>query len=278
MEGVHASDKVSVGSLSIPKTGILVATSENGEVFEQSPFDGVLGFSRHDDVTKDPQGKEVHFNFLASAKAEGRIKKNIISFYLGFKSGAGGGAAILGGVDPRLFHGDLSYHPVLKGSNGNWAIKISKMYLKGSDKNFCPEAGCLGVVDTGTSLIVAAPPVANPLLKALEAQEDCSNLNKLPEILMELDGGSASKPYSLSSNDYMIELVDGDQKMCQPAVKAAGARIPMAFPGQADMPLVILGDVFLRRYYAAFDNDDPAKPQIGLAASNDQVQVKDPRA
>jgi hypothetical protein len=40
------------------------------------------------------------------------------------------------------------------------------------------------------------------------------------------------------------------------------------------MPIVILGDIFLRRYYAAFDNEDPKKPKVGLAQANKNIKIK----
>merc|ERR1711988_344534 len=123
MYGVRASDTVKVGTLSVPHAGVLVATKENGQVFKLSPFDGVLGFSRRFAKIKNKAGKNVVFNFMMAARAEKKIKRNVISFFLGFRPGKGGGAAILGGTDPRLFKGPITYHPVLKGTMGNWAIR-----------------------------------------------------------------------------------------------------------------------------------------------------------
>jgi hypothetical protein len=276
MYGVRAKDTVQVGTLKVPSTGVLVATKENGDVFKLSPFDGVLGFSRHDTQVKGKDGKPVHFNFLQSAKAEGMIQKSVVSFFLGFSPGKGGGAAILGGVDSRLFTGKMTYHPVLKGTKGNWAIKMSKLYIKSKPQvNLCPKEGCLAIVDTGTSLIVGAEQVATPLIKQLGIPLNCDNLHKLPDVMMEFATESGVKEYALSANDYTLELVAGDgMKECSSAIKPAGSRIPLSFPGQKGMPLVILGDVFLRRYYAAFDNDDPSKPTVGLATANQKVKVK----
>ena len=104
---------------------------------------------------------------------------------------------------------------------------------------------------------------------------DCSNSEDLSDVMMEFEG--SEKPYSLASRDYTIMLLAGQTKQCMPAIKAAGERIPLSFPGQPDMPLVILGDVFLRRYYTAFDNEDPASPKVGLAPSDTSIQVQDPR-
>jgi len=277
MLGVRASDTVNIGTLKVPSTGVLVATQENGNVFKMSPFDGVLGFSRRNAKIKNGD-KTVEFNLMKSARKEGMIKRNVVSFFLGFSPGAGGGAAILGGVDTRMFKGKIQYHPVVQGTNGNWAIRLRKLYLKNRpDHNYCPKQGCLAIADTGTSLIVGAHEVAQPLLDELNVKSNCDGLLDLPDIMMDfspLPEAESSHAYALTPNDYTLELMFKNQHKCQPAFKSASARLPISFPAHSDTPIVILGDVFLRRYYAVFDNENPDAPMVGFAMANQKVLVK----
>lgn len=281
MVGVRAQEKMSMGTLSIDKTGVLVATKEIGKVFLLSPFDGVLGFSRRNFSVKNKKGDTVDFNLMDSAKKEGKIAKNIVSFFLGYTPGNGGGAAILGGVDKRLFTGELVYHPVLRKTFGNWAIKLSKLYLKNNPKkNFCPPAGCLAIADTGTSLIVAPQSVAAGAIGAMGIKADCSNLGKSADLVLEFPTTvkGQSKAYSLTGGDYTLELVlktiTGTYKKCTPALKASAAhRVPTTFATHKGMPVVILGDVFLRRYYAAFNKENEKSPMVGFAPANRKVKI-----
>jgi len=280
MIGVRASDKVKIGSLEV-RSGMLVATVEKGKVFRMSPFDGVLGFSRKDFSLKNKAGKNVHFNLMTSAKKQKKISKNVISFYLGFMPGNGGGAAVIGGVDSRLFKGKLVYHPVLKGTFGHWALKLEKLYLKGNPKkNFCPKQGCLAIVDTGTSLIVAAKSVATPLVKAMGVDKQCKTLGKTDDLMFEFPTiGGKSSTYKLAGGDYtfrvMAKTTKGTIQKCAPALKVAPNPIAaaMAKTKNKGMPIVILGDVFLRENYAVFDNDDPNKPKVGFAQANRAVKI-----
>jgi hypothetical protein len=279
MMGVRASDKIKIGSLEIGHSGILVATKENGKVFQLSPFDGVLGFSRKGGSIKNKEKKDVQFNLMDSAKEQKKVAKNVVSFFLGFTPGNGGGAAILGGVDPRLYKGKMVYHPVVKGTFGNWALRLTKLYFKSNPKkNFCPAKGCLAIADTGTSLIVAAKSVSAPLIQQMGIKQDCSTLGKTDDLMFEfptVDG--KSKAYNLKGGDYTLEMVvktfTGTFKKCQPAMKVASDRIPSSFGKHQGMPIVIMGDVFLRRYYTAFDRDDPKKAMVGFAEANRAVKI-----
>jgi len=277
MVGVKASDTVRVGSLSVPDAGVLMATIEKGAVFRVSPFDGVLGFSRRDLILKDKKKKDVHFNFLNSAKKSGQIKRATISFFLGSRPGAGGGVAVLGGVDKRLYTGAITYHDVLRKSMGNWALKLTTLRVGNSKHNFCGKKGCLAIIDTGTSLIVGPPTVVSPMMTALGVQPDCSNLKKAPAVHFGFGGNKAAKEMSLSAEDVTMQIESYSSVSCKSAIATASSRIPMEFPGHKGMPVLILGDAFLRHFYNVFDNDDKDKPRIGFAKANLRAEIQPPK-
>lgn len=271
MVGVKATDTVRVGNLAVPEAGVLVATIENGAVFRVSPFDGVLGFSRRDLVLHNKDGKEIHYNYLNAAKKSGTVKHAAISFFLGSNPGNGGGAAVLGGVDKRLFEGPITYHDVLMKTMGNWALKLNEITVGDSDKNYCPEAGCLAIIDTGTSLIVGPGEVVEGVIDALGVQPDCSNLHKAPSMKFKFGD---KEPMELSAEDVTLKIKSYGSVQCKSAIANSGSRIPNQFPHHDGMLVVILGDAFLRHFYSVFDNDDTKKPKIGFAKPNMRAEVK----
>jgi hypothetical protein len=270
MVGVKATDTVQVGNLAVPDTGVFVATIENGAVFRVSPFDGVLGFSRRDLVLHNKDGKEIHYNYLNAAKKSGTIKRAAISFFLGSNPGQGGGAAVLGGVDKRLYTGAITYHDVLRKTMGNWALKLDKISV-GDSKNFCPEAGCLAIIDTGTSLIVGPGEVVSPVIEKLGVQPDCSNLHTAPSVKFQFGD---KEPMELSASDVTLQIKSYGSVQCKSAIANSGSRIPNQFPDHDGMLVVILGDAFLRHFYSVYDNDDTDKPKIGFAKPNLRAEVK----
>jgi len=277
MVGIKAADAVRVGGLKVPKAGVLVATMEKGAVFRVSPFDGVLGFSRRDLVipSKGSKTKKVHFNFLNAAKKAKMIKRAVISFFLSSQPGADGGAAVLGGVDKRLFTGPISYHDVVRKTMGNWALKLTTLRVGNSKKNHCGTSGCMAIIDTGTSLIVGPKGVLGHAVAEMGVTQDCANLKKAPPVHF---GFGNKKPMTLSASDLTLQIKSYSAVSCKPAMSIGNSRIPMFFPKHKNMPVVILGDAFLRHFYTVFDNDNKKQPRIGFAKANLRAEVKAPKA
>merc|ERR1711871_841377 len=273
MVGVKAADTVRVGNLAVPQAGVLVATIENGSVFRVSPFDGVLGFSRRDlTMPGQDKDKDVHYNFLKAAKASGTIEKAQISFFLSGTPGEAGGAAILGGVDSRFYTGDITWHNVLRRTQGNWALKLSELKVGDDDTNYCGDKGCLAIIDTGTSLVVGPGDVVNGVMDKIGLQPDCSNLNNAPSVSFKFGDQDAM---SLSAEDLTLKVKSYGEVACQSALADSGSRIPMEFPHHEGMPVMILGDAFMRHFYSVFDNDDEDSPKIGFASPNLRSEVKE---
>jgi len=276
MVGVKVTDTVNIGNLAVGKAGILVATIENGAVFRVSPFDGVLGFSRRDKVEKGVNGEDVHFNFLKNAKKSGAVKSAVISFMLSSKGKTDGNAvAVIGGVDKRLFTGPITYFPVLKRTMGNWALKLTYLRVGDSKVNHCGKKGCLAIIDTGTSLLVGPGPVVDGVKKQMGVQPDCSNLKTAPAV--HFGFGDDKPAMTLTAEDLSLQIESYSQVSCKTALASSGSRIPDAFPHHDGMPVLIMGDSFLRHWYAVFDNDDEANPRIGFAKPNLKVEVKSPK-
>jgi len=99
------------------------------------------------------------------------------------------------------------------------------------------------VIDSGTSLIVGPHHLIRPMLEHIVVEPDCSELDKLPTISFEIDGVE----YKLEPNDYVLRISHSGQEEC--AVALMSATMPESFK------YIILGDVFMRRYYSYFDRN-----------------------
>jgi hypothetical protein len=259
MTGLEVTDTVRVGSATGPNfadTGLLLATKEQSSVFGAFPFDGVFGLNRHSVISGTTD-----FNVMTNALKKGHVSHNIVSFWLGGAPGNNGGAMALGGVDSRFFSGPLTWHPVVRNPFGNWMLQLKSLKL--GNVEVCA-GGCTTIIDTGTSLLVASAAVHNSIMSNVNIAQDCSNYKTNPSLTFTYDNSE----YTLEAGDYTVELVAPGQKRCNSAIVPMQGtlldKISKIVPNNPDK-VIIMGDVFLRRIYTAFDNTNPAAPRVGFA-------------
>jgi len=259
MSGVEAVDKIGIGGehgMEVPQAGILLATHEQSSVFSNFPFDGVFGLNR-----RSVKSGDMDFNVMRHAKEKGYTQNNIVSFWLGGNPGKRGGQVAFGGADRRFYTGDLRYHDVINNKFGNWMLHLKS--LKMGDKEVC-EGGCTAIIDTGTSLMVVSEPEHTYMAKNIKIDKDCKNYANNPTLTF----GFGDQNLELTAADYTIEMVGSEGKRCSSAIVpmqgTLARKISSIVPGNSKKVL-IMGDVFLRRIYTSFNNNDPEKPKVGFA-------------
>lgn len=153
----------------------------------------------------------------------------------------------LGGVDKAHYTGELTYVPVSRAKY--WQITVDSFSIGGLSK-------VEGILDTGTSLLVAPPDVVSAFGKKIGATNvlgkewtiDCSKIDSLPELEIQIAG----KPFNLSGKDYVLN-VSGQCLLGMTGMDLSREGLSL-----------ILGDVFLRKYYTVFDLGNT---RVGLATA-----------
>lgn len=234
-KGFLSQDNVGFGDLVAKSFAFGEVDSVSGISFLVSSMDGIFGLA-WDSIS---QGGIPTF-FTAQESTNDRS----FSFFLSHKEEES--YIIAPGVDSSLFIGDLVYHDIIE--KKYWSVKMNDMLVGGKSVGGLIATGNVkGVIDSGTSLIVGNFDIINPILHMIgRVESDCSNLDELPDIEFIFDGIT----YSISSRDYMLQI----QGECM--VGIMGAALPENFP------YLIIGDVFMRKYYSHFDYDNG---RIGFA-------------
>jgi len=242
MSGFLSTDTTCISGVCVTDQTFAEATHEPGLAFLAAKFDGILGMAF-------PQisvlGVTPVFNNMVD---QGLVEAPVFSFWLNRNPDEDlGGVMVLGGSDPSLYEGEMTYVPV--NSADYWQISMDGLGLGDNNELGC-NGGCVGIVDTGSSLLVGPPQETEAINKAIGGTElipgqgqyfvDCSTIDSLPTVTFTIAG----KQFELTGQDYILKVSQLGQTQCISGFM--GLELPMG-------PWWILGDVFIGKYYSEFD-------------------------
>jgi len=245
--GTISEDTVNVGGLALPTTPFGRVTEEPGPIDEWGApgFDGILGLAYP--VIAMPVGSSLPgpFDEMMSRKL---IPSDLFSVYLSSVENDTTSYVAFGSIPSTNYQGTLQTVPQdpLQPLLGYWCVSVDAIKVGGQVQP--STSGIIGVVDTGTSLIAGPPAVVNPIIAQINASTDCSNVKNLPNISFTISLASGKQDFVLTPDQYTYRLkgVNGQPDQCQCGLFAFDA-------GEGLLPLWILGDPFLRSYFAVFD-------------------------
>jgi len=260
-EGYISNDVVCIGdnlNLSVAsQTFVLVVKDQD---FGTMQADGVLGlgFKRLSDG---------HYTLMDSLKEQKIIENQVFAIYL---SDNDFGALvprpksniIIGGYDLETYAVSSQFTSVkVFAETGYWAVPLNSVKVGSEEINL---VSVVGILDTGTSLIQAPGAELLEVMVAISRKGDCYSsygflvcdcgvhyqISDYPQITLVLDGS----PFTLEPQQYFWRY----NNFCQ---------LLMVSIGKGNFWL--LGDVFLRKYYAIFDME---QKKVGLVPSiNNQI-------
>ncbi|XP_019369439.1 PREDICTED: embryonic pepsinogen-like [Gavialis gangeticus] len=241
MAGVVGSDTVLVSSIIDTNQQLALSTSEPGDFFTYTCFDGILGLAYPDLASG---GLIPVFDNIMN---QNLVQHNVFSVYL--SRDRTGSMLMLGGMDESYFTGNISWIPVPY--QGYWQISIDSIIVNG--KVIACESGCQAIVDTGTSLLVGPSSDVSSIQKVIGAtpvpyglyKVNCSDIPSMPDIIFVINGIQ----FPLPPSAYTEKVGQG---YCSSIFQ------------ETDSYLWILGDVFIREYYSVFDRENN---RVGLAKS-----------
>merc|ERR1719330_1811328 len=151
-----------------------------------------------------------------------------------------------GGYRPELLASDIVWAPVKVQSW--WQVAIDDITFNNQPKSLC-DGQCQVAVDTGTSMLAGPSDLVDKLTSMVDAKDDCSNFNELPNLGFKL----GNTVLNLKPDDYM----DRSDGRCSFSLMALDVPPPKG-------PVFIFGDPFLRRFVTIYDR---TKPAVGFAVA-----------
>jgi len=279
LSGPQGIDDFHVGPFTVYKQTFGMIQHQDGQVFEEVPFDGILGLAF---PAMSANGVTPFFDNVIQQKV---LKKNEFAFYFSLDNPSAN-AIFWGGVDKTFHNGPIEYFKV--SDPYYWALDLLSFQIGGHemlgvgeskhDEGFIfmqtganstaqtatkkvPKA----IVDTGTTFFTAESNIFQDVLRRLPASS-CSKLTKEthPDILYRLvNTAGEHRDFILNHNQYMTASSDDENSWCTPAFMQIN--IPTAHG-----PGVVLGEVFLRQFFSVYDrgNGRPEDARVGFAVSS----------
>ena len=221
-------------SKDVAKVGDISATMSFGEIqhvkgstFLVSQMDGILGLA-YDQISVDKLP-----TFMSSTD----LTEKSFAFYLKDKSEES--YMTMPGTDDDLALEAIATHNVIEQSY--WNLDFTKLNGPNGDVDV---SGYKAAIDSGTSLIMGPNTLLKPLLEGVTVEQDCSNLDSLPDITFTFD----TQDYVLTPADYVLKETLAKNTQCIMGIM--GADLP------DDFKYVIVGDVFMRKFPTKFSRDD----------------------
>merc|ERR1711937_12023 len=252
VSGFLSYDAVMVGddtALKIDKYEFAEITDASGLGFAYSigKFDGILGLA-WDSIAVDAIP-----TVMTTLIQQKTVAEPVFSFFLGTTSGADG-ELILGGLDPTKFDaGSMVYVPLI--SETYWEVQLEGITVSGERVSGASKS----IVDSGTSAIAGPTEAVAAVAKKIGAWDvlgkyivSCSSADK-----DTFSFGLAGKEFAVPGKDMVVPAALGE---CLLMI------LPLDVPAP-NGPLWILGDIFMRNYYVAFDFGRKA---VGIAPAKAQ--------
>lgn len=245
------------------KVRVITATEMTEEPFLNFHFDGVVGLGL-DALTVHPE-----FSFFGQMSKMNMLPQPRFGFFLS-ATDAVPSEISFGGHDERRVSETLQWANVVKPELGYWQVRIQSVQIGGVPVPACESGKCVGIVDSGTSLLGVPSTIMKKVHMNLArkvpgdpSELDCRHVGG-PEVVFDL----GAFKITLGAEDYSRPAAMRVQSNTtgQVQVLCRASLLPVNMDteesGSTGNPTWILGEPVLRKYYTAFDWD---KKEIGFA-------------
>ena len=242
--------------LTVEKQEWMLANVLSGGTFVNTVFDGVMGLATAGMVG----GAKPFFHNL---RDQGKLTNPWFSMYYS-NDDTRPGQMIFGGVDEALIvpGESLVWHLPGPSYPNYWTVQLERLEVGGKAVYKKGDGGsgyggtnvAEAMVDSGTSLIMIPSSYVSDM-SVFAVNTDCSNLGSQPEVAIYVKrSDGATGKYVLTPQEYTVNRGGS----CLTGIISGGVG-----------SIMVLGDVFVRKYYTAFNFEKGSKAgQVGWAPAN----------
>ncbi|TFK81991.1 acid protease [Polyporus arcularius HHB13444] len=247
--GVVARDVVSVGGASV-KNQTFCAVHEVSDDFNDEDMNGIMGLAFG---TISVMGELTFFEKLLALK---ELTESIFAVYL-TRGQPDGSELCLGCYDITKATGPVFWNTVV--SRTYWSVPMDGVSINESQT---VPTDCTAVIDTGASLVYLPAEVLKAIFDLIPGSrltlEYGGPFYSYPcntTVILKL--GFGGRAYAIHPLDFNLGRMDSDATMCISSIVPIDSSL-----GEG---LCIVGDTFLKSWYAVFDYSGPGR--VGFAPS-----------
>jgi len=261
--GVAGADVVRVGGLVARSQPLGLIKNASGLLFDL-PIEGIVGLGL-------PKARRPTLSLFDTLMQQRAVLKNQFSFFFN-RDRVHGGALFWGGIDARLYDGELHWFPVV--DDEDWALEILELQV-GNVTLFKVENAPgprdktpMVVIDSGSTYLTF-PGDLYPAVTSTVKSSPCGSIDILPPLVYVLkDLKGAHHHLKVLPHQYMVKETEHIDEVCFPGV--------MRYDAGLTRPVLLLGEIFMRHYVTTFSRGDSASGAIiGIAPSKEYVQLDD---
>lgn len=266
--GPQGIDDFHVGPFTVYNQTFGMIEREEGEVFENVPFGGILGLAFPEMAAN---GAVPFFDNIITQSV---LPANQFTFYFSMDSPSAN-AILWGGVDHNFHEGQIEYFNVTE--RWYWSLDLKGFWvgnkqLLGSftedPKGRSPKA----IVDSGTTFFTAESGVFQQVISMLP-ERPCGEITREthPDVIFMLQKSDGElRNFTFDYTQYMASWDTGSGNRCLPTF------MQIDLP-EAHGPGCILGEVFIRHYLTNFVRGDTATgaAKVGFARARHGEEVEE---
>ncbi|KAF4930658.1 putative aspergillopepsin A-like aspartic endopeptidase [Colletotrichum viniferum] len=259
-QGVVGTDRVEIGGAVVEKQAIEMATAVSQQFVRDTANNGLMGLAFSKLNTVKPDKQKTFFDNVMPSLAEpvftADLRKKAV------------GAYEFGRIDNTKFTGQMTWIPV-NTTSGFWQFPSEKFAVGGGAVQQ-GTAGAQAIADTGTTLILANPPMVQAYYSQVQGAQNDQTVGgvtfpcnaQLPDLMMDIGG-----VYMARVKGSDINFAQVDAQTCFGGLQATTSK------------LQIYGDIMFKSQFVAFNggnmslgmaehivNSQQAAPAAGAAA------------
>lgn len=205
--GNVGTDTVNVGGATVTKQAVELATAVSRSFVDDTANNGLLGLAFSALNTVQPAPQKTFFDNVKSSLAEPVFTADLRA--------QAAGAYEFGRVDTSKFTGDMTWVPV-NTTDGFWQFTSEKFAIDGGAPQ-TSTAGAQAIADTGTTLLLADPAVAQAYYSQVDGAQDDQQQGgftfpcnaELPDLQLDVGGNMAT----VKGSDINFAQVDAQSKL-----------------------------------------------------------------